>query len=144
MTVVSCMKFNEHEGAIVSDEESSNFSASWRKYDLSEKLQEFSKPDKSVSLIIGGSGMSNTIHEVEVRLNELWTAHNDKINDKCTIVNEIKNILNSITGQYIEDYLKNKFRLSEIDFQRGYRVISDDKGTLQQIPLEKYLMEQYY
>ena len=108
MTVVSAMKFNDHEGAIVSDEESSAFGAAWRKYDLSEKLQEFSKPDKSVSLIIGSSGTVNVIREVEVRLKELWTAHSNEITDKGTITNEIRNILNFVKGQYIEGYLRNQ------------------------------------
>ena len=59
MTVISAMKLNESEGAIISDEQSSTDS---RKYDNSEKLYDFSH--ENMTFAVGGTGALWVLYDI--------------------------------------------------------------------------------
>src|SRR3989338_3857781 len=62
MTVISCMRFNDKEGAMVADEQSSVMGGNFRKYDLATKV--YTLVDKeNEKLMIGGTGATNFLHE---------------------------------------------------------------------------------
>lgn len=67
MTVINAMKFNDREGGMVTDSQSST---DLRKYDFAEKVVSISSTSQKTIILAGGSGASNFLYEARSRLQE--------------------------------------------------------------------------
>lgn len=115
MTVISAMRFNKYEGAMVGDEQSSNF-GSGRKDDLATKLIVLNRPEHKEALILGGSGAANVLHEVIERGRENPTLQG------------ISNVMRQVRHELIDEGLMTQSRCTEEDIQRGYKIVRDASG----------------
>jgi hypothetical protein len=115
MTVVNVMKFNDKEGAIVSDEQSSN---EIRKFEIAEKVCELTLPERI--MLYGGSGASNFLNDVSKEFNN-YSKANSSVNNR-QLANNIGKIASAKKESYSNSYLESNFSLTLADLQRGYRL----------------------
>ena len=143
MTVISAMKFNETDGAIISDEQSSI--QNYRKYDIAEKLHEFS--NEKMTFVIGGTGTANILYEISNNFAKLFNNYsanesrkNIKENGINYLVNNLSLIMMNEKRNRFDSYLQFNLGISEKDFKRGYSLEED--GTHN--PLSERLMMHYF
>tara|TARA_Y100000310_G_scaffold343323_1_gene450412 strand:- start:67 stop:1098 length:1032 start_codon:yes stop_codon:yes gene_type:complete len=142
MTVISAMKFNESEGAIISDEQSSTDS---RKYDNSEKLYDFSH--ENMTFAVGGTGALWVLYDIAKKFGryfEDYSKNESKQNIEKNGVDYLVDIFSSLMlnekRTRFDSHLKFKFGLSEKDFIRGYT--REEDGSQNQI--SELLMRNYH
>lgn len=136
MTVISGMKFNQNEGAIVADEQSSG---AIRKYELATKLTVLDNSDKTVKAILGGTGAADFLFDVTQQLPFAIQRSPNPIAEGKSMAYIIAQVMGGVKGQYIDGYLYDKFRLREVDFQIGH--VTAQEGSR---PIDPSLMQQYH
>ena len=139
MTVICGMKFNGHSGAIVADEQSSNFGM-LRKYDLAAKVHIL-KPSEESSLvaIMGGSGASSVLQEVYAIAAKFAHDAGAKVESKEQLAGLVSQAMTIVKRRYINGYLQNTFGISEVEFLQGYRESKEGKSPIDGRFMEKYM-----
>ena len=135
MTLITAMKFNPHEGAIIADEEVTN---SDRKYQLASKIHELSA--NNIIALFGGCGASDVLCDSVIQIEDSVKMPQVQIQNNQDIANHISYVFGQVKKQYRNGYLKDKFGISEEEFHAGKKIMSD--GNLATIA--KSLMERYY
>jgi hypothetical protein len=90
MTVINAMKFNENEGGMVADSQSSN---SMRKYDFADKVIPIS--GNETYALIGGSGSSDLLYEATSALTKHFADRT--ITEETYVISDIAEALSVIT-----------------------------------------------
>src|SRR3989338_9458481 len=135
MTVITAMKFNEKEGAIIADERSSG---GIRQYDIATKIHILSNGDSKI--ITGGSGAADILYETIINAEKEIKDHKDRVSNARVIVDILTYALSKVKRNYLDGYLKSSFGLEEINFQTGIVTMPD--GTKSNI--DATLMQKYY
>lgn len=133
MTVISAMKFNEQEGAIVSDEQSSR---AHRKYDTATKIQKIEGAENTIALF-GGAGAMDILMEAFLAIeNYVKESHEIK---NCEQIAEITgSVMAQLKNRYVDNYLKSLFGLTSLEFISGQATAGNKTA-----PIDRSLMEQY-
>ena len=106
MTVINTMKFNEKEGGMVADSQSST---SLRKYDLADKIIPLSSGYGSM-ILAGGTGVSDFLYEAsEILRKQLSQEKNYNVTDTA---NTLAEVMIQMKRQKIETHLKTKYGIS--------------------------------
>jgi hypothetical protein len=126
MTVVSAMKFNDKEGAIIADEQSST---QIRKYDIAEKIYSIEKDDRIV--LFGGAGAADFLFNAKNDIDDLVGRR--KFDSAKDIAGAISHVMAVLRKQHIDSYLRANYHVSLMDLQRGFK-IDPDEG---EVKLEK-------
>lgn len=138
MTVISAMKFNKKEGAIVADEQSSN-TGTLRKQDLATKVHVLESKEQGVLGIMGGSGASDVLYDTYLTVQECLAVNQGKIKSKNELTTVIGKMMSNVKRKYINGYLQNLFGLSETEFLMGYKINPDETKT----PIHESWMQRY-
>lgn len=123
MTVINALRFNEQEGAIVADEQSST--SSGRKYDIAEKLHQIEKKD--LKIIYGGSGASNFLYDIHTTVQDVMKKNNGtdiKSEEFLDIFGKV--ILNKKITE-LDSILRSNYNVSYDDLIRGYCVRNGER-----------------
>jgi len=130
MTVVSAMKFNPQEGAVVADEQSSN---NQRKDTLSTKIHEFNLDDGFS--IIGGSGTTSILKKIMTELDV------NKLQEKTTkhLVQALCYITTAVKNDYLNSYLQSTYGISLKEFQIGKVATSEGAAPINPAIMERYV-----
>jgi hypothetical protein len=121
------MKFNEKEGAMVSDEQASTYI---RKYDIAEKIHEI-KTEEGV-VLLGGSGASDFLLEA---YNSTKATIDHYVKEKQPVstddvVQALSNAVSKLRRAYTEAFLRGRFGLSEAELQIGCKMLKDGRAEL--------------
>ena len=135
MTLITAMKFNAHEGAIIADEESTD---SNRKYLFSMKISQIEAND--VVTLFGGTGMADVLYDSSMEIKKRLEKHKSKLIDNQAMANYIANVFGDIRRKYTDSYLWNKYGISEAEFHTGQKMLPDGRTA----PIDKSIMEQYH
>lgn len=119
MTVVSAMKFNDKEGAIVADEQSSTHI---RKYDIAEKIYSIEKDDRIV--LFGGAGAADFLFHVNDKI--MGSIQRQESKTAGDIAGAVGRIMSCVRKQHIDSYLKANYDVSLLDLQRGFKIDPDE------------------
>src|SRR3989344_215801 len=139
MTVISCMRFNDKEGAMVADEQSSVMGGNFRKYDLATKV--YTLVDKeNEKLIIGGTGATNFLHEA---YKQALSSRKPEYSAKDTL-QLLSSIFIKLRRDIIDGSLISRFNCKEEDILRGTKYITDDKGEIRREEKLGELVKQKY
>lgn len=125
MTVISAMKFNDREGAIVADRQSSVM-GSGRKYDIAEKLHSLSKD--RVRMIYGGAGLADVLYGASVMMEDAFSKNVPKDTDEA--MDFLRNCAVYQRRRIINSYLENTHGINETVLQQGMRKIGGDMVPL--------------
>lgn len=136
MTVVSGMKFNQKEGAIVSDEQSSS---SFRKEDIANKIHKLELGEGKPFAFIGGSGYSDILYDSAKQAKSALSSIKDEIKDGRGIACFFGHVFMNVKRQYLDGALVGQFGLREIDFQAGFRLGQNGE----RIQLDQSLIAEY-
>ncbi|MBW2964981.1 hypothetical protein KY363_05995 [Candidatus Woesearchaeota archaeon] len=128
MTVVSAMKFNEEEGAIVADEQTSTAA---RKFDIGEKIHTIEQEGKVV--LYGGAGASDILQAVHKRTQ--FNVEKMNLSTCFDIASLMGKIVANTKNSYIDGHLKANYGIGFDDLRRGYSV--DEHGKLEIDPAVK-------
>jgi len=90
MTVISAMKFNSNDGAIVSDEQTTMGS---RTDYLSTKLNTIRVEDKGITTIFGGTGASDVLYEVIMDSSVAISRNTENITEGRDMVNIVGKVM---------------------------------------------------
>ena len=135
MTVITAMKFNPKEGAMVADERSSG---GMRQYDIATKIHLFSNGGNA-KVVAGGSGVSDILYETVNKASEEIEKNKKEILNAKTIVEVLAYALSKMKRNLIESYLKSTFGLSEVNFQTGVIIMPDGtKSNIDPLLAQKY------
>ncbi|MBU1199688.1 MAG: hypothetical protein KKF46_01875 [Nanoarchaeota archaeon] len=136
MTVISGMRFNPRQGAIVADEQSSN---SNRKYDIAQKLHTLSAGEQPIQAVIGGSGAADILHAVELRVDQDLTKYGPKLESAEKLAGLVGYSFQNVRNEFMDAYMRTNLGISWDEFKTGFAK-SDDGENLQ---IEKGLMDDY-
>jgi len=125
MTVISAMKFNDFEGAMVADEQSSG---GGRKYDLAEKIHEFSCPTSK--LIVGGSGTADLLYDSILQFTQTFPEKQDKVQNADNFVQFLAHIFTQVTHSHVDGILRSRSGHSWLEFQQGYIITENGKEPM--------------
>ncbi|MBU1111474.1 MAG: hypothetical protein ABIG93_02950 [archaeon] len=129
MTVVSAMKFNENEGAIIADEQSSNLFAN-RKYDLATKVHTIIDRDEdnsdgsTIKVVIGGTGVTNILYEISEK--SVKYANSTK-NITCgnDVIQLCKQIMADTRRQLLDSFIEVNTGWNRKEILSGGRKLAD-------------------
>lgn len=133
MTLISVMKFNPKEGAMVSDEETSNYA---RKYDTADKAHEFS--NSKGTILFGGAGTRDFLYEISSSLPAEFENLEEGITSGYHFACILSKKMSEVKRRYLRGHFFDMYGLSEEELQTGRKMI-EDKG----LPLEPSLLQEY-
>jgi len=137
MTVVSGIIFSPEEGALIADEQSSN---QGRKYDIAQKLHDYSLEGSPVKAVMGGSGYADFLHAVNLRVEDrIKSKKPEEIPNGEAMANFIGGRTLAVKLDYLDNYLRTNLGLGWTDFKAG--TFKDEDGQVR--PIEPSLMENY-
>jgi hypothetical protein len=137
MTVISGIKFMEHNGIIVSDEQASY---GVRKSDISTKVEVYriNGEDAGDLMFTGGTGASDFLYDVENQFSR-GLEDADEVNG-LSVLDLLGRITHHLKRQYVDGYLREKFGISETEFQLGMKQIDHDSAR----PISEQNMAKYH
>ncbi|MBN2056431.1 hypothetical protein JW905_16020 [bacterium] len=134
MTVVNAIKFNDHSGAMVCDEQAS-WGAMSRKGDVADKIQNII-PDTiqrqyGIAAAYGGSGTSAIAEEIKIAIHAMLNERYKKLLDRPGRMPESFMTIQEIAAasfekvaelkrRHIDELLSQKYGFTGRDFIRGY------------------------
>jgi len=133
MTVINAMKFNEREGAMISDSQSST---SIRKYDIAIKLDDFET--SKAKAIIGGSGAADILYQIKEETAETLQQYQDRIRSGKDLAKIVAQVANRVKREYVTGLLESQFGLRERDLIAGFQVTEEGKTPIDQAIIQKY------
>ncbi len=134
MTVVSAMKFNEQEGAMIADEQSSTHI---RKSDIATKIHEFKCSD-SITALTGGSGASDILYEIVMKTeNEIRENIKDIKYGKHISV-ALSQVMAKVKRKLIEQQFQSSYGLSEAELQCGQKITPEGRLTIESGIMQEY------
>ena len=136
MTVVSGMKFNQGEGAIISDEQSSS---GFRKENIATKIHSLDLGEGKPFALAGGSGYVMVLQDSIVQARDFLTNNREKIRIGRDLASGFAHVFLNVKQQYLDGVLFGEFGLKERDFHAGYRTEQDGE----KIPLDPSIKSQY-
>ncbi len=136
MTVVSGMKFNQREGAIISDEQSSS---GFRKENIATKIHSLDLGEGKPFALAGGSGYVAVLHDSIVQARDFLIGNKDKIRIGGDIASGFAHVFLNVKQQYLDGVLVGEFGLRECDFHVGCRTGQNGE----KIPLDPSIKSQY-
>ena len=116
MTVITAMRFNPEQGAMVADERSS--STRGRQYDIATKLQSFPKKDETMC-VVGGSGVADMLYMI---LDRAKRCEAESAEDQ---LRQIARITNEVKWEYLDSHMKSSYNVSADEFLGGFKQWSD-------------------
>ncbi len=123
MTVISAMKFNSEEGAIVADEEAT---AGQRKDRFANKVPVVFSNDDHI-LIAGGTGALYVLDAaVERAIKDI--SGRDDIKNSLQPMTYLAQVLVREGQEIIDGHCVAKLRCTQEDVLRGYKIIKNEKG----------------
>lgn len=123
MTVISAMKFNSEEGAIIADEQSSN---QLRKKDFATKLKEYNNSN-GVLVISGGSGLSDLLYYITERVESCVNNCKGNIKQAKHIALILDQELANAMDFLRDGCLKAKINVSLSEFQSRGKYLSENE-----------------
>ncbi|MBI1969076.1 hypothetical protein HYS48_00140 [Candidatus Woesearchaeota archaeon] len=135
MTVISVMKFNEKEGAMIADEQATY---GGRKAEGAAKIDELSNGGK-VAGVMGGSGSADVLRDVSMQTVKAIRENASNTQDGKSLANVLGLVMAQVKRQYIDGYLLAEFGLREADFQSGHRTMPDGA----RVSLDQSIMQRY-
>lgn len=138
MTVISAMKFNPRDGAIVSDEQSTT--GYFRKYELATKIHVLTVPEGGIYGLMGGSGAAGVLYETFQAVQEFLPQYQKEIKSKRDLASLVGRCMTSVKRKYVNGYLESSFGLTESDFICGYRTVQDGS----KVPIHELLTRRYF
>ncbi|MFO8016153.1 MAG: hypothetical protein R6U32_03550 [Candidatus Woesearchaeota archaeon] len=139
MTVVSAMKFNPMEGAIISDEQAST---QQRKYDLATKIRQFE--GMGAIVFAGGSGTADMLYDIEERLEGHFMDKREQIRDRKSAASLVSEVMTETKRDYIQAIMHSRYGLSESELQSGTKISCDPNGNTRTMPIDKRILDQYH
>jgi hypothetical protein len=131
VTVISVMKFNDHEGALISD---SLTTIGGEKDRAATKVRSFEM--ENFNALVGLAGNADFLHEV------MQTAAGfngiGKIEKGKELADALSRIMNSVRHKFIEGYLQRTYAIEEVDAQHGFRRVDDGKFELRDEIIKDY------
>jgi hypothetical protein len=121
MTVVNAMKFNGTQGAIVTDEQSTDTSKGTTQ-NIAQKTHKL-QTDNAVA-VVGGTGASNVLKDIIDTAEVAIEQNSSKILEQEQLVNYLANVATNVRARYIDGFLINRFGLIREDFVRPIKPIS--------------------
>ncbi|MFH1174956.1 MAG: hypothetical protein V1725_07530 [archaeon] len=122
MTLISALKFNDNEGAIIADERSSS---QIRNFDVAQKLNVMNDKQNAYTLLYGGSGAADVIYGISANhLKQSYPSVQDAMRGLSkSILDEKRRIQDA--------YLLANFNVTLEDLQRGFRLVNGERIDLQ-------------
>ncbi len=136
MTVVSGMKFNQREGAIISDEQSSS---GFRKENIATKIHSLEFGEERPFALAGGSGYVVVLQDSITQARDFLTKKIKKVRTGRDIANVFAHVFLNVKQQYLDGCLVAEFGLRESDFHTGCRTGQNGE----KIPLDPAIKSQY-
>ena len=144
MTVISTMKFNEEEAAIIADEQASGGN---RKEDIFLKLYEVKAPD--MQSVIGGSGVGVIITDIIEKMPGVIEANANSIKSPEDFANVLAQITAEKRGEIISAQVYSQFGITQMELIAGVikesglkiadQVMNDYIGYMKNIQREQHL-----
>jgi hypothetical protein len=132
MTVVSAMKFNAEEGAIIADEQSSN----GRTYNFATKVRTCE--GEGVSAIYGGSGAADVLYDIDLRLRDVVEKNRAHLTSTRQIASALAQVMGNVKRDLVNAKLQGLLGLTEGEVQTGTRVVEGKT-----LPLVPWTTDQY-
>lgn len=131
MTVVSAMKFNNYEAAIVADE---LITHGYRRSKSGNKITLYQ--NERIMGLVGVSGVLDILNEITSSIPKVPKI--DEIDDAEELATVVGKLTTHITHKFINGYLKGKYDLSEHELQAGMRFNDGDP-----IKIQKFIIQDY-
>jgi len=134
MTVVSAMKFNKKNGAIVADEQ---MAYGTQKSPICVKIHHFGKGD--VQVLLGRAGAADFMYDVVMNVEIQVKSSDVRIPDSRHMAHLVSSILRDTKLGYVDGYCKSEFGISRAEMQAGLRTFSDGR----QLPISPEERQKY-
>jgi len=135
MTVVSAMRFNESEGAMVSDQRGNRY---MRHNDVMDKIHKVELPESGISILLGASGDASLACELTEDIEDTLK-NQDKIESKKQVMDIVDNILYNTLNYIRNRYLIKTYGISQVEFQTGLKQLTKANTA----SIENSLKERY-